>query len=259
MRYSNVGFGAMAAAGLLALAGCGGGGGSSGSGGTSSPTVNQLDSGLYITSLKSSSGGQYSGGTYFLPSGKFTTIFEDSSGTYVSFGQLSISNGSISGQGTDYLYRNGVRSKVSGTLSGTAKSTREAELKGSSSSETTTAILERQNTFSDKGYTLADIANTYSATSSSLVFTVYADGSLDGNNGSCHFAGTLQIPEANINVYKINFEATLCAPGEGASAAERNGNYEGIGTYVPPSGGSTAQIRFAANNGSLAMVFIGTQ
>jgi len=95
-------------------------------------------------------------------------------------------------------------------------------------------------------------------TENTNTFTIHSDGSVTGNDQlNCVFLGQVAIPDKTINVFELTYEASNClaAPGEEATADDRNGEYTGLGTY--DSSGN--EVIFYSRNGSVAMFFKGVK
>lgn len=95
-------------------------------------------------------------------------------------------------------------------------------------------------------------------TDNTNTFTIGPDGGVIGSDQrGCNFLGQVVIPDKTINVFELTYDASNClaAPGEEATADDRNGEYTGLGTY--DSSGN--EVIFYSRNGTVAMFFKGVK
>jgi len=251
----------------LILAACGGGGsgGSSSSGGSDGDTTS-LKAGLYETVVTYVNGApSQKPVTYFSPTKKFVTVFGVDAG--LSFGTFEFDGSSLSGTSTDYrqldpnnrdpdgfVEKKGLEQ---GTISGTVTSQESAEFStADADGEVKTNVdMKRQNLISGLGISLDKAAGTYVKGDSQVALDVGANGSLFAQYPTigCVLGGTLSVPDASINVFDIAYTLSSCA------TDNRNGEYSGVGFFVPESADQGRQVVFAAHNGKVSMKFQGTR
>ncbi|WP_288354046.1 hypothetical protein [uncultured Marinobacter sp.] len=255
----------------LILAACGGGGsgGSSSSGGSDGDTTS-LKAGLYETKVTYANGApSQKPVTYFSPTSKFVIVFGGDAG--LTFGTFRFSGSSISATSTDYRQLDPVqpdtdgffekRGSQQGVISGTVKSRESAEFSTADAEGkiSTNVEMQRQNLVSGLGISLNRASGTYvmvdSGGESRVALVVNTDGSLDAQYSkiNCVLAGDLSIPDTSVNVFDVSFTLSSCA------TDNRDGEYSGVGFFVPESTDKGRQLVFAAHNGEVAMKFQGTR
>ncbi|KPP97658.1 hypothetical protein [Marinobacter sp. HL-58] len=257
----------------LLVSACGGGGGG-GSDSTSSSSlggdVTGLKAGLYeteITRTKLDSATQ-TAVSYLSPTGALTTVFLKGAG--LSFGTLEFDGSDISGTSSDYRQLDPderdpegfveKKDDEQGTISGTVESRESGRFTtADAEGEIDTKVkLKRQNTISDIGVSLEELAGTYTTEDSGVALTVEADGTVNAEyykkTTGCHLQGiqTLSVPDTSINMFEIAYTMSECND----EYKHRNGDYTGRGFLGPAE---NQQMVFAAQNGTVAMQFDGTR
>lgn len=265
----------MLCAGLI-LTACGGGGGSGSSASpvSSSGDATTLKAGLYDADVKYTNGAPTQEPTaYFsMPAeskkGTFAIVFRGGAG--LSFGALEFDSGSISGTSTDYRQLDAepnpegfLESKGSevGTISGTINSQESATFStANAEGEVNTQVtLDWIKQVSVLGVNLESAAGNYTTDDSKVTLTLGGDGSLYAEyytpTTGCILGGpgTLSIPVASINVFNISYTMSNC------TNESRNGEYSGVGFFVPPTTEQQMKLVFAAHNGKVAMQFEGAR
>lgn len=239
------------AAVLLAACGGGGGGDSSSSEAKATSSAN-LPPGAYYTVIDYDSGGSDEAVTFLSSTGKFVSAVDSPD---ITVGTLRFgSDDTISGTGTDVFYTTSWET-VSGSISGSIQSKGKATLNATAPGYESTVTLEREDTYSDLGVTLAQVSGTYSmmVSGSTTTITIAADGTLTGSDSSgCAYNGQLTIPNTDYNVYEVSFTASGCG---GSDGALRNGQYTGLGAYDPDAG----EVQFVGSDGEVAAAFVGTR
>ncbi|ROT93634.1 hypothetical protein EB809_20200 [Marinobacter sp. R17] len=237
------------------LAACGGGGGDSSSEGPTSAKANSsadLPPGAYYTVINYDSGGSDEAVTFLSSSGKFVTAVDSPD---ITIGTLKFgSDNSITGTGTDVFYTTSWETS-SGSVSGSIQAKGNATLTATAPGYESTVTLEREDDYSDRGVTLAEVSDTYSMTASgsTTTITIAADGSLTGSDTSgCVYNGQLTIPDTDYNVFEVSFKASNCG---GSDGELRNGQYSGLGAYDPEKD----EVQFLGSDGEVAAAFLGTR
>lgn len=118
--------------------------------------------------------------------------------------------------------------------------------------------IDRVNESSDLSIDLDTISGIYETVAGSdPQITIDMGGGLSGVDSGCILEnGKITIPVSEINVFELSYEASGCnAQGE-VTAAERNGEYLGIGTFLE-AGADPSSIEFFASNGKVSFSFDG--
>jgi hypothetical protein len=266
-RISDSGLAVTVLGASLVLSACsgGGGGGSDSSGGDATT----LKAGLYnakITRVNRS--GSQTARTYLSPTGELAIDF----GGGLSFGMLEFDRSNIAGASIDYRqfdedddgFQPDASAKgfledkdlregaISGTINSQGRATFTVDAEGEVNTEVT---LQRVNAASDFGISLTEASGNYEQGESEVVLSVGADGSLTAQYYDCQLLGTQArslSPAPSVNVFNITYTMSRC------DNDIRNGDYSGLGFFVPTSGGGQ-EMKFAAHNGKVAMRFIGTR
>ncbi|MGO1658320.1 MAG: hypothetical protein ACTHYN_06835 [Marinobacter sp.] len=236
----------------LALGACGGGGGSGGSSDGGS-TVTKLKPGVYDIGRKFSNGKTKEGISLISPSGQFVSALGRA-----AFGPLEYSgSGKFSGPIVEYTLNNSSE-PLRGTVSGVVKSSRKAELTASKSDLRVSGALGRKDKVSDLGLTLNELSGTYNGADDSdktLWINIDPAGEVTGGDRGCVFNGNVTIPDKTVNVFEITYKAETCdeVSSMDTSAKERNGDYSGLGAYIPTEDGK--KMLFYSQNGTVAWRF----
>ena len=118
--------------------------------------------------------------------------------------------------------------------------------------------ITRNNDASDENLSFdQQIAGRYETTGSDAQIDIDVEGRIDGFDRGCILEGQITIPVPEINIYELSYEASGCTNLAEATAEERNGDYLGVGTFIPAAGDEG--IKFAASNGKIAFFFSGTK
>ncbi len=255
-KISDSGLTATVLCASLILSACSGGGGSGSSGGSGGDATT-LKAGLYDTDVKFFiNDTETEADTYLSPKGRFVISF----GAGLSFGTLGFDSSNMSGTSIDYrkpdsegfFEERGLEGTINGTINSQGSAT--FSTANAAGKITTEVTLTRKNIVSDFGTSLNQASGNYEQGVSEVVLTVDPSGSLFAQyQNKCTLAGTL-VPTASINVFDINYTISNCT----TDFDERNGEYSGLGFFIPTGGGGQ-DIVFAAQNGTVAMQFAGTK
>lgn len=241
----------------LAISACGGGSSSS-----SDNSATALTPGVYNIGRVYEDRETLEGISLFSSSGKFVAQLGR-----VDFGTLTFSNsGRFSIEIEEYLLGD-FSGPVSGALKGQVVSAKEANLTASKSGSDpiSNGVLYRDDKRSDSGVTFDDeLFNSFTTSDAegAKTITINPDSSddskgvLDGNIGNkCKLSGDVSIPDKSINVFEVSYKATGCEPSpkEQTEESARNGDYTGLGTYIPSKG----EILIYSQNGTVAWKFRG--
>lgn len=250
---------------IVGLAGCGGGGGGGGSDGGGSEPATEVKAGAFNTTItypNSDSDAEVPGVAFVSPSGRFASVVVKTS--VYSGGDLQFDgSGNVSGPVKDVAYSNTENKWVvnTGTLEGTVQNSANMVLKGKGDNFESQIAFERESFLSDRGVSLSQMAGVYSMADTSggtITLTVYEDGALVGSDETCQFNGQVSVPNPDINVYEVDFTATLCeADKNGVPGDRRDGNFTGVGSLIPDDAGGT--LSFGSSDGEVALIFVGGQ
>lgn len=243
----------------FSLAACGGGGGGSSSddGNNLEPGTTTVDPGFFMTTITYASGEEPDrASTLLSPTGEYVTVISDADGT---FGELTFrSDDTFSGAGTNVFFDGGWQSE-DGSLEGNVVSPQELIATYTAPRGNSELTLERANEFSDLGVTLGDLEGIYLMSGGiSTSVTINSNGEVtDGSDSTgCVISGTITIPNPAFNIFEVDLTLSNCGEIEGgATSAQRNGEYEGLGAYDPEN----SELLFSGTNGKVVALFIGVK
>lgn len=129
--------------------------------------------------------------------------------------------------------------------------------------------ITRNDDASDQSLDFAEIADgtgIYRSTGSDSQITIDTAGGITGFDRGCELKGQItiptdevNIPDADINIFELSYEASGCDDLAEAPSSQRNGEYLGVGTFTPTNSEGEERIEFAASNGKIAFYFAGAK
>lgn len=250
----------LAAFGCVVLTACGGGSiDGSGSGNGSNGSANNGDpAGIYSGTVQNSTSGTTDTLIGVIDANHQAVFVDQTNPAIFRFTSLSVSGNSFTGTfnayaGSGQVFPNG-QVMDSGTANGTfvPQSSLSATTTVGGNSLLSTIAVQYQASLYEIPASFTTVMGTYSysiTTSSGIdtsTIAIASNGTFSGSDTfGCTYSGSLTIPDTTRNAYEIN-GSTTCG---GAASA-----FTGLGTYVPASNISPAQITFEYDDGSTVAV-----
>ncbi|MCR8916477.1 hypothetical protein FDP08_19585 [Marinobacter panjinensis] len=188
-----------------------------------------LRPGIYLTDIASDNGSSDEAITWISSSGRFATAIN---GTNSIFGTLeATSDGSqFSGSAANLFYTN-QWNRVDGSLNGIIEDSQSLSYTISGNFNAN-AVLARLIDLSNQSISLSILSGSYLSFDQTTSFTIGSQGGISGSDATgCVFDGEISIRASNINVFDITFDARNCGATSTSSPSERNGRYNGVGSY----------------------------
>ncbi|MEP1706501.1 MAG: hypothetical protein ABJJ82_19295, partial [Marinobacter sp.] len=116
------------------------------------------------------------------------------------------------------------------------------------------AALMRLVDLSNESISLDILSDSYLSLDQTTSFTIGSQGGLTGSDSTgCVFDGQISIQSSSVNVFDVTFEATNCGAIPTSSPSERNGRYNGLGSYDSIN----LRISFMSANNTVILPFQG--
>jgi len=210
-----------------------------------------LRPGVYLTDISSNTGGTDEAVTWISGSGRFVTALSSANSV---FGNIEAESDGVrfSGSAVNLFYTN-QWNRAEGTLNGVVEDSQSLSY-GISGDYNASAALIRLVDLSNDEISFGILSDSYLSLDQTTTFTIGSQGGLSGSDSTgCVFDGQVSIRTSNTNVFDVTFDATNCGATPTASPSERNGRYNGLGSYDSIN----LRISFMSANSTVILPFQG--
>lgn len=188
-----------------------------------------LRPGIYVTDIASNTGGSDEAITWISSSGRFVTAINAVNSV---FGTLEAASDGVqfSGSAANLFYTD-QWNRAEGSLNGIVEDAQSLSYT-ISGDYNANAVLARLVDLSNESISLSILSGSYLSFDQTTSFTIGSQGGVSGSDSTgCVFDGEISIQASNVNVFDITFDASNCGATSTSSASERNGRYNGVGSY----------------------------
>ncbi|EDM46879.1 hypothetical protein MDG893_13274 [Marinobacter algicola DG893] len=210
-----------------------------------------LRPGVYLTDITSNTGGSDEAVTWISGSGRFVTAINSVNSV---FGNVEAdSEGTrLSGSAANLFYTD-QWNRAEGSLNGIVEDSQSLSYSVSGDYNASAALI-RLVDLSNESISPGILSDSYLSLDQTTTFTIGSQGGLSGSDSTgCVFDGQISIQSSNVNVFDVTFDATNCGPTSISSPSERNGRYNGLGSYDSIN----FRISFMSANGTVILPFQG--
>ena len=210
-----------------------------------------LRPGVYLTAIASSNGGSDEAITWISSSGRFATAINAVNSIFGTI-EAGTNEGQVSGSAANLFYTD-QWNRAEGSLSGIVEDSQSLSY-SITGNFNANAVLVRLVDLSNEPISVSILSKSYLSLDQTTSFTIGSQGGLSGSDSTgCVFDGEVKIQASNVNVFDVTFEATNCGATATSSPSERNGRYNGIGSYDS----TNSRISFMSANSTVILPFQG--
>ncbi|WP_420390518.1 hypothetical protein [Marinobacter sp.] len=210
-----------------------------------------LRPGVYLTDIDSNNGGSDEAITWISGSGRFVTAINSVNSVFGNV-EADSEGAQFSGSAANLFFTD-QWNRAEGSLNGIVEDPQ--SLSYSISGEyNASAALMRLVDLSNESISLDILSDSYLSLDQTTSFTIGSQGGLTGSDSTgCVFDGQISIQSSSVNVFDVTFEATNCGATPTSSPSERNGRYNGLGSYDSIN----LRISFMSANNTVILPFQG--
>ncbi|MDX1561211.1 MAG: hypothetical protein R3193_20045 [Marinobacter sp.] len=210
-----------------------------------------LRPGVYLTAIASSNGGSDEAITWISSSGRFVTAINAVNSIFGTI-EAGANEGQVSGSAASLFYTD-QWNRAEGSLTGIVEDPQSLSY-SITGNFNANAVLVRLVDLSNEPISLSILSKSYLSLDQTTSFTIGSQGGLSGSDSTgCVFDGEVNIQASNVNVFDVTFEATNCGANSTSSPSERNGRYNGVGSYDS----TNSRISFMSANSTVILPFQG--